>query len=116
VTVEDSSQVWDNPPRNVASGVGGDITGGAPGRVPVWEITGLLDGRFDDRPDLQPIARRLRGYRTWSVTSQRMAGENAAEFEGIVTEPAAQARFTATLVRQASGNWKVGTFSGPDPE
>jgi hypothetical protein len=79
-------------------------------------LDGLFAGRFDDRPDLRPVARKLKGYQAWTIQSQRIAPEGAAEFKGVLTGAGTRARFATTLVRQTSGYWTVGTFTGPDPE
>jgi hypothetical protein len=34
----------------------------------------------------------------------------------MLLSPAGRARFEMTLVKQMSGKWAIGTFSGPNPE
>jgi hypothetical protein len=79
-------------------------------------LAGLLAGTFDQDPDLWPAARKLKGYQACAVKSQKVARENFAEFEGVLTGPAGRARFGLLLVKQQSGQWAVATFSGPYPE
>jgi hypothetical protein len=77
-------------------------------------LEGLLAGRFDQDQDLWPVARKLKGYQSWAIKSQRMVREGTAEFQGILSGSGTAARFTVTLVQHASGQWAVGAFSGPD--
>jgi hypothetical protein len=79
-------------------------------------LGGLLAGKFDNDADLSPVARKLKGYQSASVKSQKIVRDGAAEFGGVLTGPASRARFDMTLVKQASGKWAVGTFSGPNLE
>jgi hypothetical protein len=79
-------------------------------------LAGLLAGKFDQDPDLWPAARKLKGYQSAAVKSQKLTGENAAEFEGALSGSAGRARFGLLLVKQQSGKWAVATFSGPYPE
>ena len=73
----------------------------------------LLAGKFDADPDLWPVARKLKGFQAWSIQSQRIAWEKAAEFKGVLTGADARSHFAVTVVKQASGKWAIGTFSGP---
>ena len=77
---------------------------------------GLLAGKFDGDPDLWPVAKKLKGYQTYSVKSQQIVREGTAEFGGVLSGPAGRARFVMTLVKQQGGAWAVGAFSGPNPE
>jgi hypothetical protein len=79
-------------------------------------LGGLLAGKFDQDPDLWPVARKVKGFQSWAIKSQRVAREGAAEFRGVLTRPGDAARFDVTLVKQVSGKWAVGTFSGPNRE
>ena len=77
-------------------------------------LDGLLAGKFDQDSNLSPVARKLKGYQSWSVTSQKMTRPDAAEFGGTLAGPAGQAAFDMLLVKQQSGKWAVATFSGPN--
>ena len=79
-------------------------------------LDGLLAGKFDQDPDLAPVARKLKRFQSWAIKSQKVVREGAAEFQGVLTRPEGAARFNVTLVKQASGKWMVGAFSGPNPE
>ncbi len=80
------------------------------------EILGsLLAGKFDNDPDLWPVARKVKGYRSCTIKSQKIVREGAADFRGVLDSPTGRARFEMTLVKQVGGKWAVGTFSGPDP-
>jgi hypothetical protein len=77
---------------------------------------GLLAGKFDNDPDLSPVARKVKGYQSYSIKSQKIVRAGAADFHGVLTGPAGRARFDMTLMKQVSGNWAIGRFSGPNPE
>jgi hypothetical protein len=76
----------------------------------------LLAGQLDNDPDVAPLARKLKGYHACAIKGQQVVRENAAEFRGVLTGPAAHARFSMTVVKQANGPWAIGHFSGPDAE
>jgi hypothetical protein len=63
-----------------------------------------------------PLARKLKGYQNCSIKSQGIERENHAVFRGVLNGSAGRARFETTLVKQASGKWAIGMFSGPNPE
>jgi hypothetical protein len=79
-------------------------------------LDGLLAGKFDQDQDLWPVARKVKGFQSWAIKSQKVVREGAAEFQGVLTRPGDAAGFKVTLVKQASGKWAVGAFSGPNPE
>jgi hypothetical protein len=79
-------------------------------------LGGLLAGKLDTNPGLSPVTQKLKGYQSYAVKSQKVVGEEAAEFGGLLTGPKGRARFSVVLVKQLGGGWAVGTFSGPDPE
>jgi hypothetical protein len=79
-------------------------------------LAGLLGGKLDNDPDLSPVARKLKGYQSCAIKAQQLVRDGAADFRGVLTGPAARARFDMTLVKQSSGKWAIGTFSGPNPE
>ena len=77
----------------------------------------LLAGKLDEDPNLSPVARKVKGYRTWSITTAAsVAGEPPAwNFGGTLDGGArGSARFSVRMVRQRNGGWAVGSFSGPN--
>jgi hypothetical protein len=76
----------------------------------------LLVGKFDNDPDLWPVARKVKGYQSCAIKSQQLVREGAVDFRGVLTGPTDRARFDMSLMKQANGEWAVGTFSGPYPE
>ena len=78
-------------------------------------LLGLLSGKFDQDENLALVAEKMKGYTSWSVKSQTLARQGAAEFKGTVDRPQGSANFTMMLVKQAGGQWAVATFSGPYP-
>ena len=49
------------------------------------EVLGrLLAGEFDKDPDLWPVARKLKGFRSCKIKSQKIKREGAAEFRGVL--------------------------------
>ena len=79
-------------------------------------LDGLLAGKFEQDQDLWPVARKLKGYQSWSIKSQKIVREGAADFQGVLRSPAGRARFDMTFVKQMSGKWAIGAFSGPNSE
>lgn len=79
-------------------------------------LDGLLAGKFDQDENLAPIAKKLKGYQSWSIKSQQMVRDTEADFRGILIAPPGRARFDVHFVKQASGKWAIGTFGGPTPE
>jgi hypothetical protein len=77
-------------------------------------LGGLLAGKFENDPDMWPVARKLKGYQSWSVKDQEIVRDGAAEFRGTLSGPRGRARFGMTLVKQTNGRWAVGQFTGPD--
>ena len=77
-------------------------------------LDGLLAGKFDHDSNLWPVARKLKDYQSWSITSQKMTRPDAATFGGELTGPAGRAAFDMLLVKQQTGHWAVATFSGPN--
>jgi hypothetical protein len=74
----------------------------------------LLQGNFDQDENLALVAEKVKGYTSWSVQSQAIAGKGKAEFKGTLSGPAGKAHFRMLLVKQAAGQWAVGIFSGPN--
>jgi hypothetical protein len=77
-------------------------------------LNSLLAGKFDQDPALLPVARKLKGFQSWTINSQKLVRADAAEFRGTLTSPTVRAGFDMTLVKQANGKWAVATFSGPN--
>jgi hypothetical protein len=77
-------------------------------------LLGLVSGKFDDDENLSLVAEKVKGYTSWSVTSQKIVKNGSAEFKGTLSSPSGRARFSMMLVKQAGGRWAVGIFSGPD--
>jgi hypothetical protein len=79
-------------------------------------LADLLAGKLDQDESLVPVARKLKGYQSWSIKSQKLVRDGAVDFRGILTAPGGRASFDVHLVKQVSGKWAIGTFSGPNPE
>jgi hypothetical protein len=79
-------------------------------------LTDLLTGKFDQDESFAPVARKLKGYQSWSIKSQQLVRDGAVNFRGILTAPGGRARFDIHFVKQESGKWAIGTFGGPNPE
>ena len=77
-------------------------------------LRGLLAGEFDQDENLALVAEKLKGYTSWSIKAQTLAGKGTAEFKGTLSGPAGKRNFSMLLVKQAAGKWAVGTFSGPN--
>jgi hypothetical protein len=78
-------------------------------------LTELFAGKAEGA-DLARIAEKTKKFRAFSVKSQKMIREGAAEFAGVLSGPDARAGFRLTLVKQDDGKWAIATFSGPNPE
>jgi hypothetical protein len=76
-------------------------------------LLGLLQGKFDEDENLALVAEKLKGFTSWSITSQTTAGRRNAEFKGMLDNAARKATFRMTLVKQSSGQWTIGRFTGP---
>src|SRR5262245_31293680 len=48
-------------------------------------LTDLLAGKLDQDEFLGRVAKKLKGYQSWSIKSQRLVREGAAGFRGILT-------------------------------
>ena len=79
-------------------------------------LSGLLAGQFDKDPDLWPIASKLKTFQTYSIKSQKIVREGAANFQGLLRNGVGRAHFDITFVKQSNGKWAIGTASGPNPE
>ena len=81
-------------------------------------LTDLLAGKYDDDPDLAPVARKVKGYRSWTIDRQERDPDHrtAVNFTGTLTGPTGQATFTASMVKQRNGKWMIGYFMPPQPK
>jgi hypothetical protein len=79
-------------------------------------LLGLLQGQFDQDESLSVVAEKLRGYTSWSITSQTTTGQRTAEFKAMVSNAVGKATFRMTLVKHASGQWAISKFIGPTPQ
>jgi hypothetical protein len=73
----------------------------------------LLQGQFDQDESLAMVAEKLKGYSSWSITSQTITGTRTAAFKGTVSNAAGKAAFNMTLVKHSSGQWAISKFFGP---
>src|SRR5262249_45591160 len=79
-------------------------------------LSGLLAGQFDDDDALRPVARKLNGFTSATITEQdasRKDGREVADFKGFVRGPGGSASFQMHLVKQVNGKWAIGWFRGP---
>jgi hypothetical protein len=138
-----SAPTMSGPPAGSGSGTVSSSTGGSGNTVPAvtnavapgligaadqegqaaaaatTDVMGrLLAGKADDDAELAPVARRLKAYTTWAVTSaQRQAGDPPTwEFGGWVEGPQGACGFSVLMVKQKNGTWAVGALSGPNPK
>jgi hypothetical protein len=79
-------------------------------------LQGLLAGKYENDPDLFPLAKKIKGYQSWTIQSQEMLRVNAAQFLGVLSAPQGRADFNMTLRKQQDGTWAVASFSGPNRE
>ena len=96
----------------------GDQEGQAAAAATTETMARLLSGKLDDDPDLAPIARKLKPYTTWAVTSaQWETGDPPSwTFGGWVEGPPGASSFSVRMVKQKNGAWAVGYLSGPNPK
>ena len=78
-------------------------------------LADLLAGKYDDDPSFAPVARRVKGFRAWSIESQRIDPDSprTVSFGGTLSGPPGEATFIASMTRQQDGRWMIGHFSGP---
>ena len=77
----------------------------------------LLTGQLEegDESGLATVAKALKGFDAWVIESQQKAEQGRSTISGRLTGPSGQAGFSVVIVKQESGKWMVGTFSGPNP-
>src|SRR3954453_6740040 len=46
-------------------------------------LTDLLAGKLDQDENLAPVARKLKGYQSWSIKSQQLVRDGVVDFRGI---------------------------------
>ena len=78
-------------------------------------LNGLLAGKYDDDRDFAPVARKVKGYESWSIDRQEIDRDSprAVNFHGTLEGPRGEATFVAGMRKQRNGKWMIGYFSGP---
>jgi hypothetical protein len=78
----------------------------------------LLEGKYDNDENYAPIARKVKGFQSWSIDRQEVVPDLAkgVRFRGTLKGPTSEATFAATMVQQNSGKWMIGAFQGPNPK
>jgi hypothetical protein len=81
-------------------------------------LNDLLAGKYDNDSDFAPVARKVKGFRSWSIEGQSSdpADRKAVNFSGTLKGPHGEAAFVASMVKQRNGRWMIGHFQGPDPK
>jgi hypothetical protein len=82
-------------------------------------LNDLLAGKLDNDQSLAPVARKLKGFRSWSIERQDIDLSHepkAVKFTGTLKGPQGEATFVAMMVKQQNGRWMIGYFKGPDPK
>jgi len=77
----------------------------------------LLAGKYDDDPSYAPIARKLKGFRSWSIQTAALDKDSppTVKVEGTLVGANRDATFSALIVKQeATGRWMIGSFNGPN--
>ncbi len=76
----------------------------------------LLAGKYDNDPNLFPIARKVKGFQSWSIETQQINPDlpKAINFSGTLKGPNGEATFTVLMVKQENGKWMIATFQGPN--
>jgi hypothetical protein len=76
----------------------------------------LLIGKYDDDPSYAPIARKLKGWTSWTIqtAAQEEGSPPTVKVAGTLAGPNREATFSALIVKQETGRWMIGTFSGPN--
>jgi hypothetical protein len=104
------------------SGFAAELSGGADAdyvsarAATEFLLDDLLAGGLDADAGLGAVAQKVKGYRAWSVTSQRKSEDVPLSwtFSGTMEGPGGVADFGVMMVRQRGGEWAVGTFRGPE--
>jgi hypothetical protein len=81
-------------------------------------LNDLLAGKYDNDDSYAPIARKVKGFKSWSIDSQQVVPDlpKAVRFGGTLKGPTSEATFAATMVLQNNGKWMIGSFEGPYPK
>ena len=82
-------------------------------------LNDLLAGKLDNDTSLAPVARKLKGFRSWSIERENIDPSHdpkAVKFTGTLKGPQGEATFVAMMVKQQNGKWMIGSFTGPDPK
>jgi hypothetical protein len=79
-------------------------------------LNDLLAGKLDNDPDMAPVARKLKGFQSWSIERQNIDRDNpkVVKFSGTLKGAKGEANFVASMVKQQNGKWMIGVFQGPD--
>lgn len=81
-------------------------------------LNDLLAGKYEEDSNFAVLDRKLKGFQSWSIETQKMDADDprAVNFSGTLKGPRGEATFTALMVKQQNGKWMIGTFSGPNPK
>ena len=81
-------------------------------------LNDLLAGKYDEDPDFAPVARKVKGFQSWSIETQNLDPDSprAVNFGGTLKGPKGEATFLASMRKQQNGKWMIGYFSGPNPK
>ena len=80
-------------------------------------LNDLLAGKLDNDTNLAPVARKLKGFQSWSIEKQNIDPSHspkAVKFTGTLKGSKGEATFVALMVKQQNGKWMIGYFQGPD--
>jgi hypothetical protein len=81
-------------------------------------LNDLLAGKYDHDTNFAPVARRVKGYTSWSIDSQEVDPDSpqAVTIDGTLSGPSGEATFSASMRKQQNGKWMIGWFTGPMPK
>ena len=74
-------------------------------------LADLISGKLENDADLSPVSRKVKGYQSCSIKSQKIVRDGTVNFRGVLTGPKSHSRFDMTMVKQVSGRWAIGAFS-----
>lgn len=78
----------------------------------------LLAGKANEDTMLATIAAKVKPFDSVAIESQKlMPGQpKTVRFDGTLKGARGEAKFSVRMVKQGSGKWAIGTFSGPHPK
>ena len=78
----------------------------------------LLAGRTHGDSGLARLARKVAGYRSWTIERQVVDPDDrkSVTFDGTLKGPSGDAGFRVHMVKQRDGGWMIGYFDGPYPK